>query len=122
MMRNRGTSSIRRILCPRHIFLSPSPESLQSDCVVNVATFSLARFPVPPDSASVPMSSSISSIEQDPLILYSKTLHDYTLKLWTESRRVAEEKARRKLARMDLEEEARKQSRNPPTTQRPHRP
>ncbi|KAG2338376.1 hypothetical protein BDR05DRAFT_893844 [Suillus weaverae] len=68
------------------------------------------------------MSSSISSIGQDPLILYSKTLHDYTLKLWTESRRVAEEKAKRKLARMDLEEEARKQSRNVPTTQQPHRP
>ncbi|KAG2154582.1 hypothetical protein DEU56DRAFT_717071, partial [Suillus clintonianus] len=59
--------------------------------------------------------------EQDSLISYSKTLHDYTLKLWTESRRVAEEKARIKLARM--EEEARTRngtdSRNSPTTQRP---
>ncbi|KAG2075154.1 hypothetical protein BDR04DRAFT_989203, partial [Suillus decipiens] len=60
-----------------------------------------------PDSASAPMSSSMRSFEQDPLILYSKTLHDYTLELWTESRRVAEEKAKRKLGRM--EEEARKQ-------------
>ncbi|KAG1825682.1 uncharacterized protein BJ212DRAFT_1258367, partial [Suillus subaureus] len=65
-------------------------------------------------SASVPMPSSISSFEQDPLRLYSKTLHDYTLELWTESRRVAEEKAKRKLVAM--EEEARKQSRN---TERP---
>ncbi|KAG2088255.1 hypothetical protein BD769DRAFT_1313852, partial [Suillus cothurnatus] len=52
------------------------------------------------------MSTSISSFEQDPLILYSKTLHDYTLELWTESRRVAEEKAKRKLVAM--EEERRK--------------
>lgn len=82
-------------------------------------SFSLAHFPVLPDSASVPMSSSISSFQQDPLILYSKTLHDYTLELWTESRRIAEEKARRKLAAM--EEEARKQSYNSPTTERPRR-
>lgn len=67
-----------------------------------------------------PMSSPTSSFKQDPLISYSKTLHDYTLELWTESRRVAEEKARRKLGRM--EEEARKQSHNSPTTQRPRRP
>ncbi|OAX38387.1 hypothetical protein K503DRAFT_654822, partial [Rhizopogon vinicolor AM-OR11-026] len=50
---------------------------------------------------------SSSSFEQDTVISYSKTLHDYTLKLWTESRRVAEEKARLKLARR--EEGARKQ-------------
>ncbi|KAI0931274.1 hypothetical protein AcW1_001278 [Taiwanofungus camphoratus] len=34
----------------------------------------------------------------DPLVLYSQSLHDYTLRLWTESRRVAEEKARVKAA------------------------
>ncbi|KAG0702752.1 hypothetical protein DFH29DRAFT_781197, partial [Suillus ampliporus] len=60
-----------------------------------------------PGSASVPMSKSTSNFEQDPFISYSKTLHDYTLNLWTESRRVAEEKARLKLSRK--EEEARKQ-------------
>ncbi|KAG1908344.1 uncharacterized protein F5891DRAFT_937906, partial [Suillus fuscotomentosus] len=71
-------------------------------------------------SVSMSMCTSISSVQQDPLISYSKTLHDYTLELWTESRRVAEEKARRKLAR--TEEEARKQPRNSPTTQRPYGP
>jgi len=30
----------------------------------------------------------------DPLILYAKSLHDYTLRQWAESRRLAEEKAR----------------------------
>lgn len=77
-----------------------------------------ARFPVLPDSASVHMPSSISSFEQDPLTLYSKTLHDYTLQLWTESRRVAEEKAKRKQARME-EETPRGSS---PATQQHHSP
>ncbi|KAJ8596272.1 hypothetical protein M405DRAFT_805680 [Rhizopogon salebrosus TDB-379] len=49
------------------------------------------------------MSKSTSTFAQDPVALYSKTLHDYTLKLWTESRRVAEEKARLKLARKEEE-------------------
>ncbi|GBE77650.1 hypothetical protein SCP_0105300 [Sparassis crispa] len=30
----------------------------------------------------------------DPFVLYTQSLHDYTLQLWTESRRLAEEKAR----------------------------
>ena len=34
----------------------------------------------------------------DPFILYARSLHDYTLRLWTESRRIAEEKARLKAA------------------------
>jgi hypothetical protein len=29
----------------------------------------------------------------DPVILYSRSLHEYTLRLWTESRRVAEQNA-----------------------------
>lgn len=87
-------------------------------CLIRIFSFSLARFSVHPDSASVHMPSSISSFDQDPLTLYSKTLHDYTLHLWTESRRVAEEKAKRKLARMEEETTPR----NLPTTQRPHSP
>lgn len=87
-------------------------------CLIRIFSFSLARFPVRPDSATVHMPSSISSFDQDPLTLYSKTLHDYTLQLWTESRRVAEEKAKRKLARMEEETTPR----NSPTSQRPHSP
>ncbi|KAI0361160.1 hypothetical protein OH77DRAFT_1468414 [Trametes cingulata] len=36
--------------------------------------------------------------ESDPFVLYARSLHDYTLRLWTESRRIAEEKARVKAA------------------------
>ncbi|KAI0375427.1 hypothetical protein BV20DRAFT_934352 [Pilatotrama ljubarskyi] len=36
--------------------------------------------------------------ESDPFVLYARSLHDYTLRLWTESRRIAEEKARIKAA------------------------
>ncbi|EPQ60337.1 hypothetical protein GLOTRDRAFT_28077, partial [Gloeophyllum trabeum ATCC 11539] len=47
-----------------------------------------------------------------PLALYSRSLHDYTLRLWTESRRVAEEKARQKATRRKqvVEEENRKRA------------
>ncbi|EPT01573.1 hypothetical protein FOMPIDRAFT_1023249 [Fomitopsis schrenkii] len=34
----------------------------------------------------------------DPFVLYAQSLHEYTLRLWTESRRVAEEKARARAA------------------------
>ncbi|KDR85604.1 hypothetical protein GALMADRAFT_218729 [Galerina marginata CBS 339.88] len=37
----------------------------------------------------------------DPLTLYTRSLHNYTLALWTESRRVAEEKARAQQAATD---------------------
>lgn len=30
----------------------------------------------------------------DPFVLYSRSLHDYTLRLWTETRRIAEERRR----------------------------
>ncbi|KAI1793971.1 hypothetical protein LXA43DRAFT_185091 [Ganoderma leucocontextum] len=36
--------------------------------------------------------------ETDPFVKYARSLHDYTLRLWTESRRIAEEKARLKAA------------------------
>ncbi|SJL06076.1 uncharacterized protein ARMOST_09412 [Armillaria ostoyae] len=39
--------------------------------------------------------SSGHSIDVDPFILYSRSLRDYTLHLWTESRRVVEEEAQR---------------------------
>jgi len=49
----------------------------------------------------------------DPFVLYAQSLHDYTLRLWTESRRVAEEKARARAAEIALtrkrEEERQKQ-------------
>lgn len=32
--------------------------------------------------------------EADPFVLYAKSLHDYTLKLWTESIRLSEERGR----------------------------
>lgn len=50
--------------------------------------------------------------ELSPLALYSRSLHDYTLRLWTESRRVAEEKARQKATRRKqvVEEENRKRA------------
>ncbi|TFY67326.1 hypothetical protein EVJ58_g1702 [Rhodofomes roseus] len=38
----------------------------------------------------------------DPFVLYAQSLHDYTLRLWTESRRVAEEKARARAAEIAL--------------------
>ncbi|KAG8219616.1 hypothetical protein J3R82DRAFT_570, partial [Butyriboletus roseoflavus] len=37
----------------------------------------------------------------DPFVSYSQALHDYTLHLWTESRRIAEEKARSRSARKE---------------------
>lgn len=45
------------------------------------------------------MSDSPNVQTTDPLILYSRSLHKYTLALWTESRRLAEEKARIQQAR-----------------------
>ena len=30
----------------------------------------------------------------DPFVLYTRSLHDYTLRLWTETRRIAEERRR----------------------------
>ncbi|KIK96555.1 hypothetical protein PAXRUDRAFT_825835 [Paxillus rubicundulus Ve08.2h10] len=35
-------------------------------------------------------------LDNDPFVSYSQALHDYTLRLWTESRRIAEEKARKR--------------------------
>ncbi|KAI0830738.1 hypothetical protein BC628DRAFT_897530 [Trametes gibbosa] len=54
-----------------------------------------ASAPVPSSAASVPTH---QTTDTDPFVLYARSLHDYTLGLWTESRRVAEEKARNKAA------------------------
>ncbi|KAI6161436.1 hypothetical protein EDD17DRAFT_1481726 [Pisolithus thermaeus] len=43
-----------------------------------------------------------SDFKKDPFLSYSRSLHDYTLRLWTESRRVAEEEARNKATRRDV--------------------
>jgi hypothetical protein len=53
------------------------------------------------------VSSSPAPEDTDPFVLYSRELHDYTLRLWTESRRVAEEKNRAKAAKR-VEEERKK--------------
>lgn len=36
--------------------------------------------------------------DADPFVLYSRSLHDYTLKLWTESIRVSQERSRERSA------------------------
>lgn len=36
----------------------------------------------------------VEDADADPFVLYARSLHDYTLRLWTESRRIAEEKSR----------------------------
>ena len=45
----------------------------------------------------------------DPIILYSRSLHEYTLRLWTESRRVAEQNAAKRREAEVSEEEAEKE-------------
>lgn len=44
---------------------------------------------------------------EHPMVSYTRSLHDYTLRLWTESRRLAEEKALQKAALRRQEEERR---------------
>ncbi|KIK07361.1 hypothetical protein K443DRAFT_673616 [Laccaria amethystina LaAM-08-1] len=48
----------------------------------------------------------------DPIILYSRSLHEYTLRLWTESRRVAEQNSKRREAeaKKASEEEAEREA------------
>lgn len=58
-------------------------------------TVMLATSSVPPATPSVQQQ---HVGESDPFVLYARSLHDYTLRLWTESRRLAEEKARMKAA------------------------
>ncbi|EDR15249.1 uncharacterized protein LACBIDRAFT_301282 [Laccaria bicolor S238N-H82] len=55
----------------------------------------------------------------DPIILYSRSLHEYTLRLWTESRRVAEQNSSKRREAKVSEEEAEKEvsgCRNPPAS------
>ncbi|KZP25371.1 hypothetical protein FIBSPDRAFT_783370 [Athelia psychrophila] len=44
-----------------------------------------------------PTASSRYAHDADPFVVYSRSLHNYTLGLWTESRRLAEEKTRSRL-------------------------
>lgn len=55
-------------------------------------------------SQPTPSRSSTFSHNADPLVTYSRSLHDYTLRLWTESRRVAEEKAQARVAEREAEQ------------------
>lgn len=48
-----------------------------------------------------------SKLTPDPFVDYSRSLHDYTLRLWTESRRLAEEKLRAKELKKEAEERRR---------------
>ena len=57
----------------------------------------LAASSIPPATASGQHHHQ-QAAEADPFVLYARSLHDYTLRLWTESRRIAEEKARLKAA------------------------
>jgi hypothetical protein len=52
----------------------------------------------------VPLANPKFSHNPDPLINYSRSLHDYTLRLWTESRRLAEEKARANTDKKEADE------------------
>ncbi|KIM88957.1 hypothetical protein PILCRDRAFT_813957 [Piloderma croceum F 1598] len=54
--------------------------------------------PVPPTNPTIPHNT-------DPFIDYSRSLHNYTLRLWTESRRLAEEKARVKTDKKEADEQ-----------------
>ncbi|KAF8119862.1 hypothetical protein EV363DRAFT_1194735, partial [Boletus edulis] len=51
---------------------------------------------------------------------YSQALHDYTLHLWTESRRMAEEKARCRAARKEDAARRRKETSDSPETLNSH--
>ncbi|KAH0838125.1 hypothetical protein J3R83DRAFT_6375 [Lanmaoa asiatica] len=52
----------------------------------------------------------------DPFVSYSQALHDYTLHLWTESRRTAEEKARSRAARKEETSRRRRETSYSPET------
>jgi len=40
----------------------------------------------------------VSEFDNDPFVQYSRALHDYTLRLWAESRRQSEERYRQQMA------------------------
>ncbi len=61
-----------------------------------------------PPPPSPPHSDDGIDYDNDPVIQYSRDLYAYTLRLWTESRRVAEEKARAKATDKKEEEERRR--------------
>ncbi|KAF4604854.1 hypothetical protein EYR40_003636 [Pleurotus pulmonarius] len=61
-----------------------------------------------PPPPSPPHSDDGIDYDNDPVIQYSRDLYAYTLRLWTESRRVAEEKARAKATAKKEEEERRR--------------
>jgi len=55
---------------------------------------------------SIVSPNSTFSHNADPFVMYSRSLHDYTLRLWTESRRLAEEKTRAKAAKQEEDEKS----------------
>ncbi|THV01447.1 hypothetical protein K435DRAFT_655405 [Dendrothele bispora CBS 962.96] len=40
----------------------------------------------------------------DPFVLYSRSLHDYTLRLWSESRKLAQERSRTRSKELALKQ------------------
>lgn len=50
-----------------------------------------------PEEAKPPSPAPVDD-ENDPLVIYSQALHDYTLRLWAESRRAAEQQRQQYLA------------------------
>ncbi|CCL98102.1 uncharacterized protein FIBRA_00096 [Fibroporia radiculosa] len=75
----------------KSLTLSPLPQPLTLSLIA-------AMLANPTASASALPPSRTDESDIDPFILYAQSLHDYTLRLWTESRRIAEEKARARAA------------------------
>lgn len=74
----------------------PLPKSLTLPLLLlHIAHAMLAN---PSASASALPPSRTDQPDIDPFIVYAQSLHDYTLRLWTESRRIAEDKARARAA------------------------
>ena len=87
---------------PKRMFADPSaaPQHQYSQYQYNAPASS---HPSHPHHASDP--------NTNPFVLYSRSLHDYTLRLWTESRRIAEEKAAMKAMRRAEDERMQRERR-----------
>jgi hypothetical protein len=51
-----------------------------------------------PEEDTPPVPVPVEGDDNDPLVVYSRALHDYTLRLWAESRRAAEQQRQQYLA------------------------
>jgi hypothetical protein len=88
------------------MYPSSVPLAIAHPSIIVLPTLRLSQFrimlsqcqPVPPTNPTI-------SPNTDPFINYSRSLHNYTLRLWTESRRLAEEKARVKTDKKEADEQ-----------------